>query len=504
MLRKTRIILASIACALMALLFLDFTGTLHPYLGWMAKFQLVPALLAHSIVIIFILALFTLLLGRVYCSVCCPLGVTQDCISNISGRLGKQKNRFSFSKAKTWLRYGTLALFIAALVANISIIVSLLDPYASFGRVAFNLLAPIYRTGNNILAWFAEATNTYAFYATDVWIKSGITFGIAVITIIVVGLLAWRSGRTYCNTICPVGTLLGFVSRFSIYKPAFDTEKCTKCGLCEKVCKASCIDSKNMTIDHSRCVTCFNCMEKCNSGAMEYALAFSKKKTPQPEKEPAENNNSAMTRRSVMAIAWTMAVASTAKAQQQLQLYADGGLADIEDKKAPERKNSIVPPGALGPENVRRHCSACQLCVSSCPNNVLRPSSKLATLMQPEMSFERGYCRPECTECSQVCPTNAIKKITTAEKTAISIGHPVWIKDNCIVNRDEVQCKSCERHCPTDAITLVDRDPGAPKSLKIPTIDNERCIGCGACEYYCPARPFSAIYIEGHHRHHTV
>ena len=175
-----------------------------------------------------------------------------------------------------------------------------------------------------------------------------------------------------------------------------------------------------------------------------------------------------------------------------------------EDKKTPDRKTPVVPPGSLGLSNMKRRCSACQLCVSACPNNVLRPSNKLATFMQPEMSFERGYCRPECVECSLVCPAGAITPITTADKSAISIGYAVWIKDSCIVNTDDVPCNSCERHCPTVAITFVDRDAGNKDSLKIPVVNKELCIGCGACESLCPARPYSAIYIEGNLRHHTV
>ena len=124
--------------------------------------------------------------------------------------------------------------------------------------------------------------------------------------------------------------------------------------------------------------------------------------------------------------------------------------------------------------------------------------------MQPEMSYERGYCRPECVECSLVCPTAAIKPVTTADKSAISIGYAVWIEENCVVNRDEIQCNNCERHCPTGAITLVARDPEYKDSLKIPVVDKELCIGCGACENLCPARPFSAIYVEGNLRHHTI
>ena len=101
-------------------------------------------------------------------------------------------------------------------------------------------------------------------------------------------------------------------------------------------------------------------------------------------------------------------------------------------------------------------------------------------------------------------PTGAIQLITKADKSATQIGHAVWIKENCVVNTDEVNCGNCERHCPTKAIQMVAKDPNDPKSLKVPVIDTELCIGCGACEYYCPSRPLSAIYVEGHERHRTV
>lgn len=126
------------------------------------------------------------------------------------------------------------------------------------------------------------------------------------------------------------------------------------------------------------------------------------------------------------------------------------------------------------------------------------------TLMQPFSSYERGYCRPECTKCSEVCPTGAIKPITVADKSSIQIGHAVWIKRNCVVKTDQVECGNCARHCPTGAITMVPSDPNNPDSLKFPAVDTERCIGCGACENLCPARPFSAIYVEGHERHRII
>lgn len=493
MLQKVRIITAAVFFLLITLLFLDFTGTIHLWLGWMAKVQLVPAILALNAGILVVLALLTLLFGRIYCSVICPLGVFQDGVSYIAGKRKEGRNRFRYSPAKSVLRYAVLAVFVLSIVVGAGVIVSLLDPYAAYGRMASNFFAPLYRSSNNLLAWFAERADSYAFYSTEVWVKGWITFGIAVVTLLVVGVLAWRNGRTYCNTICPVGTTLGFLSRFSLFRPTFDAEKCTRCKACERGCKASCIDAETMSIDRSRCVTCFNCVEKCKFGAMKYSPRISTKK--QEEKD-------GLTRRTALSLVGIMAANGVIKAQQKLQ--ADGGLATIEEKKRPDRKTPVTPPGALGAKNMKDHCTACQLCISACPNNILSPSGKLATFMQPALSFERGYCRPECVECSQVCPTGAIRTITTADKSAIAIGLAVWIKDNCVVNRDDVPCDNCERHCPTKAISLVERNPGQKGSLKVPVIDKELCIGCGACENLCPARPFSAIYVEGNVRHHTV
>lgn len=365
----------------------------------------------------------------------------------------------------------------------------------------------MYRLGNNVLALIAERFDSYTFYSTEVRMKSFITFGVAAISMIAVGILAWRNGRTYCNTICLVGTALGFLSRFSIFRLTFVEDKCTKCKACERGCKASCIDVKSQNIDRSRCVTCFNCIENCKFGAMKYAPVKigSKKEIPQPvavqDTANAETDKKDFTRRNLLSVLGLMAVTGTIKAQQ---LHVDGGLAEIQDKKRPKKLTPLVPPGAMSAQNMKDHCTACQLCVSACPNNILVPSRKLATFMQPEMTFEDGYCRPECTECSQVCPAGAIKPITTADKSAIAIGQAVWIKENCVVNRDDVQCNNCQQHCPTGAITLIDRNPGYTDSLKIPVIDKELCIGCGACENLCPARPFSAIYVEGNVRHHAV
>lgn len=499
MLRKTRLILAVLFFVAVTALFLDFTGTIHAWLGWTAKIQFLPALLALNAGVVLFLIVLTLLAGRIYCSVICPLGVLQDIVSWASGRRKKKRYRFSYSPEVRWLRYGVLGLFVIALIAGIGPLVALLAPYSSYGRIAANLFAPLYRWGNNLLAYLAERADSYAFYGTEVWMKSLPVLVIAAVTFAVLAVLAWRNGRTYCNTICPVGTVLGFLSRFSLLRITIDENKCNRCGLCSRKCKAACIDGKEHRIDYSRCVACMDCIDTCKHGAIKYKMRRRKAAADAPRKA-AEGQADTARRSFLTATAVTVATAAL-KAQQK---NVDGGLAAIEDKKIPERATPIVPPGAQSLRNMARHCTACQLCVSACPNDVLRPSTRLETLMQPEMSYERGYCRPECTRCSEVCPAGAILKITEADKSATQIGHAVWVRENCVPLTDGVECGNCARHCPAGAIQMVPSDPDLDDSPRIPVVNTERCIGCGACENLCPARPFSAIYVEGHERHRTI
>ena len=504
MLRKIRIILAAVMFIGITLFFLDFTETMHSWFSWMPKLQFLEAVLALNVLVIVLLVVLTLIFGRMYCSVICPLGVMQDII----GWLGKKakKNRYSFSKELKWLRYPVLVLYVVALVAGIGVFVQLLAPYAAFGRIATNLLQPAYIAGNNVLAAAAEASDSYLFYHQDLWLRSLPSLIIAAITLVVLFVLAWRNGRTWCNTICPVGTVLSFFSRFSWLKIHFDTEKCRNCSMCSKNCKAACIDYKNHTVDYSRCVVCGNCIESCKFGALRYkpyrtkgtstegtVLAVSSHDT----EEPSPNSR--------RAFLIGTALVSTAVMAQKKEKMLDGGLAAIADRVIPERQTPLTPPGSLSADHMAKHCTGCQLCISECPNQVLRPSTDLMTLMQPVMSYERGYCRPECTRCSEVCPAGAIKPVTPIEKSSIQIGHAVWIKQNCVAINDDVPCGNCERHCPTGAIEMVPLDPDDGDSPMVPAINEAVCIGCGACENLCPGKDgHTAIMVEGHEVHKEI
>ncbi len=501
MLKRIRIILAAIFFIGITLLFADFTGALKAYLGWMAKLQFLPALLAGNIIVVGLLLVLTIFFGRVYCSVICPLGVFQDIFFALG--IKAKRNRINPSPAKRVLRYSVLAIFILAIAFGVNSLVALIAPYSAYGRIAEGIVAPAYAGVNNLLAMIAERADSYAFYRTDVWVKGVGTLVVAIVTAVVLALLAWRNGRTWCNTICPVGTILGFFSRFSFFRPVINVSKCVNCTKCAKNCKASCIDFKEHKIDYSRCVACMDCLENCKEGAITY-------KWVGPKAAPKECNCSAeekvdQNKRNFMAGAVALAGAVAAESLSSVEAFAqDGAMAAITPKEAPARGARLVPAGSFSVKRFRQHCTGCQLCVSKCPNGVLRPSTDLMTFMQPMMSFEKGYCRPECTNCSDVCPAGAIKPITVEEKSSIKIGTATVVAERCLEATGKDHCGKCSRSCPAGAVSMLHSIPEDQESPKVPVVDAEKCIGCGKCENLCPVNPLSAIYVEGIDVHRVI
>ena len=487
--RNVRITLALLFFIGTTLLFLDFTGVISLYLGWMAKVQFLPAILSLNFAVIIALLLLTLLFGRVYCSVICPLGVTQDIFAWIGSRF--KKNRYRHHKPLNWLRWTVLGLFVIGLVLGLNAIVVIIAPYSAYGRIATTLGQPVYVWLNNILAAIAERHDSYAFYPAEVRATTAATVVSASVMLALVATLSLWRGRLWCNSICPVGTLLGFVSRHSLFKPVIDRSKCVNCNRCDRNCKAECIDPETRHIDHTRCVACMNCISKCKVGALKYQPTWGKQHT-----EAAAGEVDTSRRKFLVS---TAAVGTTMALQAQ-EVNIDGGLAVIEDKVIPKRGTPLKPAGSMSLNNFTRHCVSCQLCVAECPNHVLHPSKKIETLMQPEMVFEDGYCRPECVKCSQVCPAGAIVTITPDEKAAISIGHAVVVEGNCLSAAGEV-CGHCADVCPTEAVTMIHNEA---TGFDVPSVDENRCLGCGKCEYLCPARPLAAIYVEGREQHEGV
>jgi ferredoxin len=484
-LRKMRLFLAGLAFSGVCLLFLDSRGILSRHLAFLAKTQLLPATLAGSIVAAALLT-SAFVFGRVYCSVVCPLGVFQD----IAGYFGKRR-RFRYTPGKSWLRAVMLAAFIAAFLAGLPVVWNALEPYSAFGRIAAGLFAPVWALGNNALAYLSEKTGIFWISTSPIWIKGLYAFGFALPTFAGVGCLAWKGGRAWCNAICPVGTTLGAVSRFSLFRMRIDPGNCARCGRCEKSCKSSCIDSKKGTVDATRCVVCFNCTGVCRRNAIAYSRPGASRAGNRGVKEP----NPARRGFLFSALGFlTFPILAGARDMAEKPIPA------LTRKVRRVKDDPVIPPGASGLRSYSSRCTGCQLCVSNCPNRVLGSSDRGVGALQPSLSFERGYCRVNCVKCSTVCPTGAIRPITVAEKSAIQIGRAVVDRTRCIRTSEDVDCSACARNCPAGVINLMQKTGGG----KDMAVDAERCTGCGACEYFCPVRPVAAIEVIGNIEHYSI
>lgn len=462
MLRKIRIAAAALFFAGITLL---FVGIGHQWWGWMAKLQFLPSCMALNFAAIAFVLLLTLVFGRIYCSVICPMGVFQDLVIRVHKLLSPKgrKPKRHFIKEPRIVRYGVLALVIVTALTFSQLLLTILAPYSAYGRMV-----------RSIVGLSRGESLAPALLIT------------AAATLVVICVCAWIWGRGWCNTVCPVGSVLGLVSRFSLFKVSIDQSQCISCRKCEKGCKSSCIDIDTHTIDHSRCVDCFDCLDSCPKGGIKFRFSLPRKAKTGPVTESVDKG-----RRAFMA---TTAFVGSSLALGAQNKRLNGGLADVIDKTSPERSERLVPFGAESVKDFYDRCTACQLCVSNCPNGVLRPSTDIGHFLQPQMGYEKGWCRPECTTCSQVCPAGAIRPLKAEEKLTHKIGTAKVNLSLCLAAKDEAGCGNCSRHCPVGAVRMVKTD-GYHRS--IPVVAEAQCIGCGACEYLCPARPISAITVDG-------
>ena len=463
----------------------------------LARWQLVPSVLgtlsgaAVSVVILGVLLLLTLLFGRVYCSFICPLGILQDIVFRIRRWLAP-KRFLKFSRPVPWMRYGVLALLAACCVTGLAgLSLNWLDPYSIFGRIMYVLAWPAAIWSNNLLAADSSSADLvqmdYFPAAFPVLLASAGMLGLVAV------MSAWK-GRLYCNTVCPVGTFLGLLSRISLFRLGFDPASCKKCGKCVKSCKAQCLNLKEYKIDSSRCVACYDCVRSCSEGGIRYRwftrvrqqIPAQKKKVP-PASAPSSS----------------AAVPSGSSRRQFLEATAVGLAAaafsgcrgDAARKLDPTQ--CVLPPGAGSLERFLDICTGCQMCVANCPTHVLQPSYLqlgLKGFMKPRMDFATKYCLYDCHRCAEVCPTGAIRRMpVTAERdtegitkdtTRIAVAR--FYVCRCLVAREDMDCGACTEHCPTKALYTVPYIGRDGQEHRLPRLDPSLCIGCGACEHACP------------------
>lgn len=500
-LKPLRVAAAGIFFGLTLFLFLDFRMGVERIAGKVLFLQFVPSMLtfmsraalgAAGFILVLVL---TLLAGRVYCSTVCPLGTLQDVIARLA-TANKRRRTFTYSRPHDLMRYGILVIKGILFLAGSGLLLTLLDPFSISGRIFTNLLKPMVIAANNVCAPILERAGIHILYRVQ-WPAPALTaVTVSLGMLVLTGILCARYGRLYCNTICPLGALLGLVSKIALFRITVDKDRCRVCGLCERVCKSSCIDMEKGHIDLSRCVVCCNCLSVCPDQVLRIDGRW--------QHGSGIGLTAAGKRRRWFLL--TVPPGSLAMAAEAAGLTAEVIQSKPTTVPIPA-VHPVSPPGSVSIGRFISICTACHLCVSACPSRVLAPSFLeygINGLLQPKMNFKTGHCNYDCTTCLEICPTGAILPHDRQEKQRIQTGVAKFIKENCVVHTDSTNCGACSEHCPTKAVHMVPYRRTAEKQLVIPEVNPEICVGCGGCEYACPTRPYRAIYVDGNPVHKTA
>jgi len=491
--RALRIVVAILMFLLITASFMFFS---HKFavVSHLLHIQFVPAVLAASgvgLASLLILLLLTLLFGRVYCSWLCPLGIWMDVVSRITrwfrgDRKGvklSKRPKYAYHKPHPILRWSILAGVLLLSFIGIMYPLIFLGPYSNWGRIVRTLFSPLIQLFTNLFSAVMPET----LYYTDMAEFSVGIFISTLVFFLLVTIMGATRGRLYCNTICPVGSLLAAISKISFLKPAIAKDSCVACGMCSSRCKSECIDLETKQIDSSRCVMCFDCMTSCAKGVVTLAPRYRLfgKKEPYKSVEPESRNR----RDALIAL-------GTVGSLALVNYFRD--LRPIEIHETKEEPGGIIPPGAVSLDHLFNNCTACHACVASCPSGVITYASGeygIQGLFLPVIHYRKGFCSYDCHKCSDTCPTEALLPMTIEQKRLTQVGRVKFTAKHCIVFKDKTDCGACDEHCPTKAITMVEF-PNRTDGLRYPSVNPDICIGCGACEYICPAEPVKAMKVH--------
>lgn len=485
-LKTIRVIVSLLFFLIFTFLLINPQKNIPQYIfDFFTSLQLIPSILnitvtigitSFGLVIIFLLTIF---FGRVYCSSICPLGTLQDLVIYLKKKISKNID-FIYKKPVYFFHYlFTTILGLLTLFGFISFL-NLFEPYSFYGRILVNLVEPLVISSSNLFSSLLEKFSIFLIPQIPLRNPSIYIIILSIMFLGVIFYLAYNHGRLFCNSFCPAGAVLGIISRIAIFKIVIDEYNCTRCGSCESVCKANCIDGENQKIDYAACINCFNCIKACPTEAVVYNRV--KFETLNYIKQ--NKSRRIFLKSTILPVVGLVNLKVVENKQDELKASNY-----FKIKKFP-----ISPPGSIGIEHFTQYCTACHLCVSACPTQVLYPTFLeygLGGIFQPRMNFTASYCNYECTICSDVCPTGAILPLSVEKKKTIQIGKAEFFKNDCVVVDKKKECAACSEHCPTKAVYMVPYEG----KLKIPELNNDLCVGCGHCENACPTTPRKAIYI---------
>lgn len=372
-----------------------------------------------AIILTAALVVITLLFGRIYCSTLCPLGLFQELLTILFKPFYKKRtNQPMKHYPAAWF---LAAVLFGTLLGGSVILLRRFDPYSIAGNA-----------------------------------MSGAWYGIACITALTV--LVFFKKRFFCTNICPVGAVLGILSRFSLFKIHITDNKCKMCSLCTRICPTGSIDFKTRTVNNETCIKCFKCLGHCRQNALYYGLK------PSPTLPFSPKRRQLLTG-GILLLTFGAAV--------------KGGI-ELSRLAAAKIKKAVLPAGAGKEEDFANRCLNCNLCVQNCPMKIIKPADAQTPFVH--LDYQEAFCDFDCRKCSEVCPSGAIKRLTLAEKQKTKIATAAVDENIC------VKCGLCVRECPRKVIAKEDGE--------YPLINTAECIGCGACAAVCPVKAISLSPVD--------